>query len=162
LKEITIKNAQVLSSPNPFALLVTDAGTKTNAMAISWWTYVCNRPPMIAAALSKKGFSGELIEKNQAFTLCLVDEKLKDEAFRCGCCSGRNCDKLDELGLKTVALEDGYPGYIDGSAVVFCCKLQSVSDAGDHTLYIAEVTRILEAEEHGELLHSYNGYGLLK
>lgn len=160
MTEISIRQAQLATSPNPFALLMTDAGGRANAMAISWWSYASNRPPMLTAALSNKGFSGGLIRKNGCFSLCLVDDSLRDTALKCGHSSGRDHDKITELGLR-VSWIDGIP-VAEAAAMVLLCRLTSTAEAGDHTVYVAEVERILEAESHGALLHCVNGYAELK
>ena len=89
MNSILIGHAQKLTAPAPFGLLSTkkpDGGT--NLMAISWWTYLSNHPPMLGVCLSKKGLSGSLIEENGEFGLSIVGEGLKDAALRCGSCSG--------------------------------------------------------------------------
>ena len=56
MEKLTIGQAQRLSAPSPFALLGTkSAGGKENFMAVSWWTYLSNHPPMLGVCLSDKG-----------------------------------------------------------------------------------------------------------
>lgn len=89
LKEITIGTAQKLTSPNPFALLTAgrpDGGV--NVMAVSWWTYASNHPPVLAVCLSKKGYSGGCIQREGTFTLSVVGEALR-HLLRPGCGQGR-------------------------------------------------------------------------
>lgn len=67
---VNIGAVQKLTSPNPFARVSTlrpDGGA--NLMALSWWTFASNHPPLVAVALSKKGWSGELITENGEFGL---------------------------------------------------------------------------------------------
>ena len=100
MNRLTVAEAQKLASPAPFALLsVKREDGKTNLMALSWWSFLSNHPPLLGVCLSKKGLSGSLIEKNGEFALSLVGPALKDSAFRCGCCSGRVVDKAEDFGI---------------------------------------------------------------
>ncbi len=58
--KITAAQAQRLTAPSPFALLSSLKGRKHKIMAVSWWTFLSNRPPMIGVCLGKKGASESL------------------------------------------------------------------------------------------------------
>ena len=146
MTDITIGQAQRLTAPCPFALLSTlrpDGGT--NLMAVSWWSYLSNRPPMLGACLSKKGLSGELIRQNGEFALSIVDASLKDAALRCGTCSGRTVDKAADFGIALT----------DAAAIA----PQVVRDS-DHVLYIAEIVAI-RGDAEKKALFAFDGYGRL-
>ena len=107
MTDITIGQAQRLTAPCPFALLSTlrpDGGT--NLMAVSWWSYLSNRPPMLGVCLSKKGLSGELIHASGEFALSIVDASLRDAALRCGMTTvlfpEENRKDLDEVDPKVL------------------------------------------------------------
>ena len=161
MKEITIAQAQRLSAPCPFALLSTcrDDGL-TNLMAVSWWSYLSNHPPMLGVCLSKKGLSGSLIEKNAEFALSIVGESLRDAALKCGVCSGRERNKAEEFGI---ALRDAAkiaPKLVADSRVCFECRLKGTADAGDHVIYMAEIAAIY-GDENVRQLFAYDGYARL-
>ena len=85
MKNISIGQAQRLTAPAPFGLLSVrrnDGGT--NLMAVSWWTYLSNHPPMLGVCLSKKGLSGSLITESGEFALSIVGENLREAALNCG------------------------------------------------------------------------------
>ena len=157
LNTVQINTLQTMTSPNPFALLVTEVDKKVNVMAVSWWTYVSNRPPMIAAALSKKGLSGESILQSKQFTLCFPSREIADAAFSCGCVSGRQTDKLANFNLKPEILVDGFPPSLEHCVAAVLCSLNQVAEAGDHTLFIANVEHVF-ANPDMPTLHAYSGY----
>ena len=98
MEQLTIGQAQKMTSPAPFALLSSvDETGRTNLMAVSWWTYLSNHPVKIGACLSNKGFSGDNIRSAGEFALNLVDETMKQKALECGRCSGRDTDKAAKL-----------------------------------------------------------------
>lgn len=82
MEKITAAQAQRLTAPSPFALLssLKEDGS-TNLMAVSWWTFLSNRPPMIGVCLGKKGASGKLIQSTGEFALNIVGEELKEAAL---------------------------------------------------------------------------------
>ena len=161
MTNISIGQAQKLTAPAPFALLSVrrpDGGT--NLMAVSWWTYLSNHPPMLGVCLSRKGLSGSLIEETGQFCLSIVGENLKEAAFRCGTCSGRTVDKAKEFGIP---LEDSSVlsvPCVSGSRVVFSCRLAGQTEAGDHTFYLAEVAAV-QGDADVPQLFAWDGYARL-
>ena len=161
-KEITIGEAQRLTSPNPFAVLGTEKPDGTaNLMAVSWWMYTSNHPASMAVCLSNKGLSGSLIRERKLFSLSVVGETLKTAAFRCGTCSGRDHNKAEEFGIETEKDEESGAVYVRDARVNFILKLTDSVPVGDHTLYLAEVQKIFGDDEKPGLF-AMNGYGKLE
>ena len=99
---VSIGKIQKALSPNPFALVTsTKEDGSTNAMALSWWCYASNNPPKVLICTSNKGYTGACIRRTGEFGLCFPTEEIKDGAFYCGTCSGRDIDKLATVGLET-------------------------------------------------------------
>lgn len=161
MEKISVGQAQKLTAPAPFGLLSTlkEDGT-TNLMAISWWTYLTNHPPMIGVCLSKKGLSGSLIEKNGEFALSIVGETLKNSAIKCGTCSGRDNDKALKFDIPLTDCETVAPKCVSGSRVVFECRLVNRCEAGDHVLYMGEIVSV-RGDASVDHLYAYDGYGRL-
>jgi flavin reductase (DIM6/NTAB) family NADH-FMN oxidoreductase RutF len=158
---INIEQIQKLTSPNPFALVSTrkQDGT-TNLMALSWWTYVSNRPPTVAVCLSSKGFSGELIRANGEFGLNIVNETLKEAAFLCGTCSGRTENKPEKFSIAlTEPLVIGTK-LVEAHKVALECRLVKAVQVSDHVMYIAEVVEGHSVPGRRQL-YAINGYGVL-
>ena len=143
MEKINISEAQKITSPNPFALITTlkDDG-KTNIMALSWWTYLCNNPPKIGICTGDKGLTGSLIRKSGEFCLCIPETCLKEAAFACGCVSGRDEDKAEKFGIELVPSETVAPESVRDSVLVMECKLSESVSVGNHTFYIADVCSI--------------------
>lgn len=156
--DVNIGMAQKLTSPNPFALVSTvrpDGGA--NLMALSWWTYASNRPPMVTVCLSKKGWSGELIQETGKFGLNIVDESLAEAAFSCGTCSGRKVDKPTVFGIEMQMGETLQVPVVKASKVSMECRLVSVTEASDHNLYLGEVVATYFDPECRQL-YAWDGY----
>lgn len=161
MKELTISQAQRLSAPCPFALLGTkDAQGRENLMAVSWWSYLSNHPPMLGVCLSDKGYSGGVIRQQGEFSLCLVGESLRAAALECGRCSGRTVDKIRSLGIETLPASSVRAPLVRDSRVCFECRLVSTLQAGDHTFYAAEIIAV-QGDDTRPQLFAFDGYGRL-
>lgn len=161
MNDITIGQAQRLTAPAPFALLsVRKPDGSDNLMAVSWWTYLSNHPPMLGVCLSRKGLSGSLIEKTGVFTLNVVGEALKDAALQCGHCSGREHDKAAEFGIPLEPAEEIEASFVSKSRVSFACRLVSRTEAGDHVFYLAEILACRGCAEIPQLF-AWDGYARL-
>jgi flavin reductase (DIM6/NTAB) family NADH-FMN oxidoreductase RutF len=156
----TIGEVQKATSPNHFCLITTKNGSRTNIMALSWWTYVSNNPPMVAVALSKKGLSGGLIRESGEFGLCLADESIRDAAFRCGTCSGRNVDKAEMFGIELKKADIIGPMLIQNSPVSLECRMVNTVEASDHDLFLAEVIETHINPQY-RALYALDGYSRL-
>lgn len=161
MTNITAGQAQRLTTPAPFGLVCTKKEDgSANLMAVSWWTYLSNHPPMLGVCLSKKGLSGKLIEANGEFCLCIVGEGLKEAALNCGRCSGRTVNKAEEFGIELEKAEVVDTQMVSHSKVVFECKLVSCNDASDHVMYMAEIVATHGNTELKQLF-AYDGYARL-
>ena len=158
MKEITVAQAQRMSEPCPFALLGTkSAAGKENFMAVSWWTYLSNHPPMLGVCLSNKGYSGSIIKKQGEFSLNMVALELSSAALNCGRCSGRDIDKIKAFEIETMSAERISAPLVKNSRICFECRLLSAHEAGDHTFYMAEILKI-HADEDKKQLFGFEGY----
>ena len=161
MNDISIGQAQRLTTPAPFGLVSSlrdDGGT--NLMAVSWWTYLSNHPPMLGVCLSKKGLTGSLIEKTGEFALNVVSEELKDTAIKCGSCSGRTVDKAAEFGIPLEAASVIKAQTVSGSRVVLECRLVNKAEAGDHVFYMGEIVAI-HGDPDAAQLFAFDGYARL-
>lgn len=158
--EISINEFQKLTSPNPFALITSGAGEKNNIMALSWWTFVSNKPPMLAVCLSKKGYSHELIDKTGEFGFHLVGDEYQERAMKCGQCSGRNTDKIKETGILLQDADVINTKLIEGYKAALECRVVSTMELSDHLLYVAEIIKIHQNDDD-EQLFAWEGYRYL-
>lgn len=152
---------QKMVSPNPFGLLTAlkPDGT-TNIMAVSWWSFVSNHPAMVAVCLSNKGYSGTLIRETSEFVLNIVGENLKESAFRCGTCSGRDRDKASEFGIELAEAGMVRPQLIKEHKVAMECRLVSTHVVSDHTIYVGEIVES-HCDKSKKQLYAFEGYGRL-
>lgn len=128
------------------ALLTTAHKDRTNIMTIAWHMPASFTPPLVAIAVGQSRFTRELIDSSGEFVLNVPPRELLDQVRRAGSKSGREADKIAELGL---AISSGRT--VKAPVLGEClghieCRVVNRVEAGDHVIYIAEVTAA-EAED---------------
>jgi len=139
LKEITLAEAVVQSSPHPFALLLSGFKEKKNIMGISWYTLASMKPGKMIFAVSQKNFTTSLIEKHSFVSLCIPLESIKDEAMQCCKSSGREINKIAEFKIELIECKDKSTFLVKESSVAWILKVCDKMSIGDHNLYIADI-----------------------
>ena len=129
-------------------------------MALSWWTYVSNKPATIAIFVSQRSYTRELIERSGEFGLCAVDESLADEAFDCGTVSGRDVNKAVEFGIDLFSPMKISTQLVKAHKFALECVVTQSMPVKDHMLFIAEVKQI-HLNPQARLLFSWDGYSRL-
>ena len=158
MEQITISQAQKYTSPNPISLVCAEGPNGvTNMAAISWWTYLANRPPMLGFAISKKSYTGELVKETGKAVLSIPGEIIAKEAYQCGRVSGRDTNKVAEFGIALTGDNQMYPIH---SKLAFICTLESTSEVGDHIFFACNIDDIFYNGEEKQL-YAWDGYAEL-
>lgn len=95
---------EMISALQKGVFLTTKADGKVNSMAIEWGTigYLWGKAVFICYVRESR-FTREQIDKNPEFTVCMpVSEYDKNIMRICGSKSGRDMDKIAELGLTLI------------------------------------------------------------
>ncbi|MBO5637981.1 MAG: flavin reductase family protein [Acidaminococcaceae bacterium] len=159
MEKITLPKASVLTSPNPVTLVCTRKpdGT-TNLATVSWWTYLSYNPGMIAYAMAKTSYSGEMVRQNKKVILTIPGEAIAKEVIGCGTTTGRSTDKIAKLGIAMQDLPDTDIRVPLHSRVAIQCTLKEYYEAGDHYLYICNVDQVF-GNENETAVFAWKGYG---
>lgn len=159
MEKISLPKASGLTSPNPLTLVCTqrpDGGT--NLATVSWWTYLSFNPGMIAYAMAKTSYSGELVRSNGMVTLTIPGAEIAEAVMGCGSTTGRSTDKASRFGIELMELEGSSVKVPVHSRVAIQCSLKEYYEVGDHYLYICNVEQVYgNASETA--LFAWNGYG---
>lgn len=152
---------------NPFQLIGKDwmlitAGNeeKVNTMTASWGGLGVMYGKNVAfVVIRPQRYTKEFVDREDTFSLSFLGKEYRETLNYLGTVSGRNEDKISKSGL-TLCYYEGTPYFDEAEHVLICKKLfrqplstDSLLDEklistwyrnGDyHTLYIAEVTKIL-------------------
>ncbi len=120
-------------------LLCATYNKNTTISTIAWHMPVSKFPNMIALAISKKGYSLELLSKSGEFCINLPDISMLEAVKYCGTHSGRDVDKFKKTCLSSLKCKQITTFYIDECLAHIECKLHKLNIFGDHTIVIGEV-----------------------
>ncbi len=162
MEKITLPKASNLTSPNPVTIVCTQKPDgKTNLATVSWWTYLSYNPGMIAYAMAKTSYSGEMVRNNKKVILTIPGAEIADEAMGCGMSTGRDTDKIVKLGIEMQEIPGSEIQIPLHSRVAIVCSMKEFLEVGDHYLYICDVEQVY-GNEAEEALFAWNGYAQLR
>ena len=112
-----------------------DRNGKANPITLGWTMIVSGEPPMMAIAVAKTHYSVEAITYSECFTIVFPSSEMADAALFFGSRSGRDVDKLAveaETVIDSLLLVDAVAN--------FECALEQHMHAGDHIIFVGNVT----------------------
>ena len=158
MDKMKLPQAARLTSPNPVTVVCTHKPDgSTNLATVSWWTYISFNPGMIAYAMAKTSYSGEMIRNNRKVILTVPGVELAGAVMGCGSTTGRDTDKAAKFGIKLAEVEGSNIKIPVHSRVAIVCSLKEFHEVGDHYLYICDVEKVY-GNEAEEALFAWNGY----
>lgn len=140
MKTLSVSEAYKLLHPKLTVLIAAYADDgRPNAMACSWITPASEEPPLVAAFISKGGFTAQLIEKRRAFTVNVPTQGMLRAVWVAGTRSGRRGDKLKAMGAPARPARRVDAPIVEGCAAYLECRLHSSFDAGECRCFVGEV-----------------------
>lgn len=167
-KFVEIKPEELNKSPfqlvgKDWMLVTAEKDTKVNTMTASWGGFGVMWGKNVAhIVLRPQRFTKEFVDNSDTFSLTFFDESFRKQLSYLGTVSGRDEDKLSKCNL-TIDHLDNTPYFQEAKLVIICKKLYAqdfkpecfiTNDLDEkwypekdyHTLYIAEVEKILIKE----------------
>ena len=162
MQKITLPKASKITSPNPVSIVCTKKPDgSTNLATVSWWTYLSYRPEMIAYAMAKTSFSGEMVRENKNVVLTVPSEPIAEAVMGCGSTTGRDTDKVSKFSVEMQSLPDSEIEVPLHSCLAISCTLKEFVEVGDHYLYICSVDSVY-GDESEKALFAWNGYSQVR
>lgn len=112
-------------------------GREMTTMTASWVAQASERPPCVAVAVRDDRYSHGVILESATFALSVLRDDQVDVATHFAQTSGEYHDKL--YGVPYGQSPSGSPILLDCLAYIDC-KVLDTARAGDHTVFIGEVT----------------------
>ncbi len=156
MNKITFAQSVKLTSPHMFAAIVTKS-TKVNVMGVSWFTFVSMKDSKLLFALSNKSYTSSVILQTKRATLCMVTEKNKDAVLQSCGCSGHTTDKTAVFELNTAEAENFHAPILRDSSICWNLSLSGYTVAGDHTVYIMDVSDTIKLSDAPHVM-AFDGY----
>ena len=125
--------------PLPTSLVVTGNMENANIVTIAWVTLLTSQPPTLGISVGTKGFSGEVIKKNQDFTVNIASARIMTEADFCGITSGKDVDKFERSGLTKMPSSIVQSPIIKECPLNFECRLQDTHLVGKTNQFVGEI-----------------------
>lgn len=162
MEKISLPQASQLTSPNPVTVVCTEKPDgSTNLATVSWWTYLSFHPNMIAYAMAKTSYSGEMVRDNRKVILTIPGAEIADAVMGCGSTTGRDTDKAAKFNIELMNVEGSSIQIPRHSRVAIVCSLKEHLEVGDHYLYICDVDQVY-GDKSEEALFAWNGYSQLR
>jgi flavin reductase (DIM6/NTAB) family NADH-FMN oxidoreductase RutF len=133
-----------------FLITCGDVNARANIIAVSFCMPVSRTPPLVACAIGRASYSFELIASSGEFIVNVPPARLHQQIYYCGFHSGRAVDKFKEAGLTPLPGRIVQAPIIDECVAFMECQVRQVIEAGDKSLFIAEV---IEAYADDALVH---------
>ena len=162
MNKINLPQASGLTSPNPVTIVCTQKPDgSTNLATVSWWTYLSYNPNMIAYAMAKTSYSGEMVRNNKKVILTVPGADIADAVVGCGSTTGRDTDKIAKFGIEMQDVPDSDIKIPLHSRLAIKCSLKEFIETGDHYLYICNVEDVYGNEQE-EAVFAWNGYSQIR
>lgn len=135
-------------SPTPVVLLSVAGGTHgANLITLAWAGTACSAPPMLSVAIRPSRYSHGLVVTAREFVVNLPRASQVEQVDLAGVWSGREHDKVAELGFTTVpAAQVGAPLLAECPVNLECVVRHEIA-LGAHDLFIAEIVATHYDEE---------------
>jgi len=170
MKEINYKDMKF----NPFNLiggewmLVTAGNEQSgcNTMTASWGHLGClwgHNDPTAVIYLRPSRYTKEFVDREDYFTLCVMEKSFRKQMAYLGSVSGREENKIEKTGLTTVFAENTV--YFEEAKLVLICKKIYASELQEsgflyqstidesypqqdyHTMYVGKIEKVLVKDD---------------
>jgi flavin reductase (DIM6/NTAB) family NADH-FMN oxidoreductase RutF len=139
MSKVEFKGSVVLN-PVPVVLVTCrNKEGKDNVFTVAWTGTVCTKPPMLSISVRPERLSYEYIKETMEFTVNLPHRRMVRETDFCGVRSGRQVDKIKEMGFTMIEGKDVNVPYIKECPISIECKVTQIIPLGTHDLMLAEV-----------------------
>ncbi|MDK2895250.1 MAG: hypothetical protein PWQ98_1377 [Moorella sp. (in: firmicutes)] len=123
----------------PCGLVGVKHGEKHDLTTVAWFTQESSNPPQVMVALHPHRYVLELMDAAGEFVLSILAEDQENIAVFCGTHSGRNVDKIKELGIATEPAAVVATPVVKDALANLECKVSGRYQSGDHVIVVGQV-----------------------
>lgn len=143
------------SQPRSTAMLC----CQQNLMPLSWHMPMSKSPFRYAVAVRDENVTFSMLKKYASFTLNFLPFAYYENIDKAGRVHGDTVDKLKLCDLASTSSDHNGNAILDDSDFVYECTIIDTYENGDHTLFIADVTKILVQEDTTPSPVLFTGHG---
>lgn len=140
-KSCPLSKVYGLLEPGPVVLITTASKGRTNIMTQSWHTMVEFEPPLLAAVISGRNYSFELLKSSRECVINIPTLELADAVVGCGNTSGRSVDKFESYGLTPVPAGSVAAPLIKECYASIECRVTDTRMVNQYNVFILEAIR---------------------
>ena len=124
-----------------FALVTKGKDGKDNASINNSFFQVSDKPNLVMLSVNVANLSADTLRETGVFNVSVFSEEADFSLFkRFGFASGRDTEKFADFKKEVGRAENGLLYLKEQSNAYFACKVVQTIEAGNHVLFIAEVT----------------------
>ena len=138
-ERVALTKAHRLLTPRPLCLLTTRYRDQINVATLGWVSPVSLDPPLVLLPIHPSRFSHDLLMRGEECVLNIPGRPLAEQTMRCGAISGREANKLADIGLTPVDSQRVAVPSIEQCLAHLECAVVDAFKPGDHTLFVAQV-----------------------
>ena len=139
-----------------FALVTKGKDGKDNASINNSFFQVSDKPNLVMLSVNVANLSADTIRETGVFNISVLDEAADFGTFKkFGFASGRDTDKFADYEGKVGRAQNGLLYLAEQSNAYFACKVVQTIEAGNHVLFIAEVTEAKTLNGNASMTYAY-------
>ncbi|MFC1606347.1 flavin reductase family protein [Candidatus Latescibacterota bacterium] len=120
-------------------VLAKEKSGRINPITLGWIMLTSHEPPMMAFSVGVKRYSLEVIREAGDCVIAFPSELQADETLLFGTKSGRDTDKMEMSGCKTVPATVVNGVLLEDAVANFECVIKSELVTGDHVIFAGEI-----------------------
>ncbi len=160
MKTLALSKVYQYIEPGPVVLLTTAHRGRANVMTMSWHMMVEFEPPLIACVVSDANHSFAALRATRECVIAIPARRLAAKVVAVGNCSGRDLDKLAQIGLTPQPAERVAAPLIAECFVNLECRVADTQLVRKYDLFVLEVLKawIDPARRNAKTIH-HRGWG---
>lgn len=126
--------------PEPVHIvIVKSADGSFNPMSAAWVMFTSIDPPMLAVSIGFQRHTYELLREQGEFVISIPSENMATEVEFFGSNSGRDMNKLTELGTEVQAAVEIDSVLLSQASANYECRVTGSLKTGDHMIFAGEI-----------------------
>lgn len=140
-KSYPLSKVYGLLEPGPVVLITTASKGRTNIMAQSWHMMMEFEPPLLAAIVSARNYSFELLRASRECVINIPTLELAQAVVGCGNTSGQDTDKFKAFGLTPVPATCVAAPLIEECYASIECRVTDTRMVNKYNLFVFEAVK---------------------
>ena len=140
---------------NGISVVTSYRGDEVNGLTAAWVSQVSLKPPMVMVSVAPPRYTHDMIKESGHFAVNIPGEEHIELAKLFGFKSGKQINKFENVEYERKST--GAPILKDALAYLDC-KVDSVTTAGDHTIFVGEVVECEIRSDAEPLIYRTSDY----